>query len=458
MKKSAFLRLPLLALLLVACQPAATPTAEPEPTDVPIVAATDTAQPTASATMAPTASPEPTLVPPTEITYVAIHGGRPHADWETSQVDDFIAANPDIAVDLKKLNMYSRPVPNTIDSRMNFDPAPDVVSGFMAGAFLDFVEAGQVADISDLWEANGWYELFPQSVIDMASVDDKQYFVPTMAQWHPIFFRADIFERHDLTPPESWDELLGVCDTLSSAGQVPFTVSIAGWSPPAARWFTYLNLRVNGPEFHAELMRGRESYQDDRVRAVFAHWQILFDHNCFAHDAVHTGYGTAAAAWQDGDAAMYLLGEWLSESWPEGFDDNTDFFAFPIIDPEVPNGEIGHHYGAFMHADAPNPDLARRLLTHLGSLEAQQSFVDSVGRISMHSDVDISALGPMYTRGQAMLANAGFLTSLYELGTHEAMASIGLSGFVDFWHNPGNIETYLATMEARREREYGPLP
>lgn len=146
-------------------------------------------------------------------------------------------------------------------------------------------------------------------------------------QWNPIWYHTDIFAEHGLEPPETWEELLQICDTLHAEGYIPITLATSGWAPPMARWFTILNMRLNGPAFHERLMRGEERYDDERVRQALEHWATMIDHNCFSDES--TNYPTAADQIHEGEAAMYNLGEWLSESYNDGMPENFDFLAFP---------------------------------------------------------------------------------------------------------------------------------
>ncbi len=447
----------LLAALAVGCRSEGTPM---PPTVVPPSATPNPTftSPPSPVPATPTRTVSPTPAGPVEMRYLAYHGGGAHGGWEITNTQDFMAANPEIMVVLDRLDIYNSPVPVSVQSRMSASPPPDVISGFMAGVFLDYVESGLIADITDLWVENGWYDVFPQSAIDMASVNGRQYFVPMAVQWHPIWYRTDIFAGFGLEPPESWEALMSICETLRTAETIPFTMSVAGWNPPVARWFTYINLRINGPEFHARLLRGQEHWDDPRVFAVFERWQEAVDRGCFGENFLTTTYARAASQLGSGEAAMYLLGEWLSESYPLGLDPMIDFFRFPVIDPAVPNGEIGHFYGAFLHAEAAHPAQARAFLSHLGSAEAQSSFARVLGRVSTHSQVDPAIFDPLYLRGIELIRDSGSLTALFELGTHQDLALAGLNTFVEFLRNPEGLADSLAALEGIREEVYGPLP
>lgn len=57
---------------------------------------------------------------------------------------------------------------------------------------------------------------------------------------------------------------------------------------PVAGWFDYINLRTNGLEFHQDLLQGKISYQDSRVRHVFEKMGDLVKKGYFisGHEAI----------------------------------------------------------------------------------------------------------------------------------------------------------------------------
>ena len=393
------------------------------------------------------------------LVWASFYGGGVHATWDRGLVDDYNAQHPELEVLYRGVGVYSQPVPlRSLDALVTEANPPDVFSGPMSGGALhNYIDQGYIADISDLWEEMGWYDVYPQSVIDMASHNGKQYFVPQAFQWNPIFYRADIFEELDLTPPETWDDLLAMCDTISAAGYIPFTVSVAGWNPPAARWFTMLNLRLNGGEFHERLMAGQESFLDPRVRTVFEHWQQVFEHNCFAEDVHNTNYNIAVQELVDGEAVMYLLGEWLYEALEEEDAAKLDFFRFPVIDPEVPNAELVHFYGAYMHADAANPAAAREFLAYLGGPEVQLSIVQEQNRASASNQIDREAMPLYQQRGVDFIAESRFMTPLIEVSlfrhgiANRALRQLSL--YYETWHEPDRIDTILNVLEETRLAE-----
>lgn len=388
------------------------------------------------------------------VNYTAYVGGNPAEKWDMHNLAAY-KTEKDAALSYQSFNLYRSPVPRNIPIPFTNPVKADVVSGFIRGVYRDYVASGDIADISDVWEAEGWNKAFPESFRDMASYNGKQYFVPQAFQFNPIWYRKDIFEELKLSPPQTWEDLLTLCDKLHAAGYLPVTVSARGWPPPVARWFTILNLRLNGAEFHETVMQGKVAYTDSRIREVFQYWGQLFKHHAFSDTVTQTNYGQAVRELASGKAAMYNLGEWLFESWPADLNDKLDFFMVPNIRPEIPRAEIVHAYGAFLTAAGKEKSAAKTLLSYLGNRASQQSNTDSLQRIVPHDKVNTAHYSDVQHRLFEAVRNTGTLVPLFEFNTDPRMAQTGLEAFVAFCKNPQDIDSVLQQLEAKRQEVYG---
>jgi len=330
------------------------------------------------------------------------------------------------------------------------EPAPDVMTWFAGNRARFFIDKGLILDISDVWEDAGWNEDYPKGFQAMSTVDGKQYFLPSDWYWWAVFYRKSIFEENGITPPETWDELLTVCDTLDGAGIIPITIGTKfRWT--AAAWFDYINMRVNGPQFHLDLMLGKESYDDPRVAAVFEKWNELFEHNCFIEDAAAYSWQEAVDPLNQGDAAMYLMGQFIMDTVAEDVKDDMDFFQFPIIDPDVPIGEDAPTDGWFMSVNAKNVEGGKEFLKFLGSVEAQTLMVEELGRLPVHTGVDKDLFDPMQQKGLDMINKADLVVQFYDRDTTPEMADVGMNGFMSFWDDPSLAPDVMAELEAARQ-------
>lgn len=394
-----------------------------------------------------------------ELTVFAIHGGGPAGQWDLANAREFDRARPEISIWHERADLYSKPAPTAYQERLLPGSLPDVGAGFIAGVLRDYVADGTIADLEGLWNEGGWDERFAPALRDLCSYDGKPYFVPQAMQWNPIWYRKDVFAKHGLKAPESWDELLDLCETLEGLGYAPFTCAVAGWNPPTARWFTYLSVRLHGAEFHERLMKGEIPYDGPEVRSIFEHWKQLFDHGAFAEHAATVDYGGAIQELLSGKAVMYNLGEWIFESIPAAQMGDLDFFRFPTLDPAVEKVEIVHAYGAFMTTAGKHPDEAREYMAWLASEASQASMPKSTGRLAAHMGVDPTLYrSDVYSRGMEFIRAADAVVPLFECNTDPRFVTPALNAFSAFFQAPHDVDRALATLEAARGQVFGALP
>jgi ABC-type glycerol-3-phosphate transport system substrate-binding protein len=371
---------------------------------------------------------------------------------DAGQVVMFEELYPDI--DVVHSTVAHEDFKQAIRAYLTASTPPDVMTWFAGNRARFFIDKGLIMDVSDVWESEGWNENYPAGFRAMSSVDDKQYFVPASWYWWAVYYRKDIFDQYGLEPPETWEEFLQVCETLKENGVAPITIGTKyRWT--AAAWFDYLNMRVNGPQFHIDLMLGKEKYDDPRVKAVFTdYWAPLIENGYFIDEPAAYTWQEALQFLIDGDGAMYLMGDFLRDSYPDEEEAKLDFFRFPIIDPSVPIGEDAPTDGYFIAANAQHSEEAKAFLAFLGSVEAQQYFADTLGRLPTNMGVDTSGFTPMQQQGLGLIQGADFVAQFYDRDTTPEMADEGMNGFMEFWDNPASIDDILARLEMVRQEVF----
>jgi ABC-type glycerol-3-phosphate transport system substrate-binding protein len=330
----------LFGLLLAACAaPVAAPAAAP--------ATGDTATEAAPAEAAPAEA-----VAGDKVTYNSYQSDPAPRAWIEGTVGAWNEANPDQPVDMSIINHED--FKQALRAMLTASPAPDVMDWFAGNRARFFIDRGLIADFSDVWEQEGWDDVYAPGFAALASYNDGKYFLPSSYYWWAIYYRPSLFEQAGIAAaPETFDELLQACDALNAAGITPITIG-ARFKWPAAAWFDYLNMRTNGPEFHIDLMDLEIPYNDPRVKAAFENWQKLIDANCFIDDPAAYDWQEAVDPMVQGEAAMYLMGGFIVDSYPDEAEADLDFFRFPVINPDVPIGEDAPTDGYFMAANAGN--------------------------------------------------------------------------------------------------------
>lgn len=334
------------------------------------------------------------------------------------------------------------------------DTPPDVLTWFAGNRMRFFSNNDLLMNLDELYEENGWEDAYAEGIRAVSKGSDgSYYFVPTQYYAWAVWYKPSLFQELGVDPPTTWDKFLGVIDTVADAGKAPIAIGTQmPWT--AAAWFDYLNMRVNGPEFHIDLMDGKEAYNSDSVKDTFGRWRELLDKQAFLPQP-------EAYAWQDAvtpllkdDAAMYLMGRFIYDEVPDDMQDDLDFFQFPIIDEGVGVGEDAPTDGYFAAAKAPNPDGAKALLSWFGSAESQQWNVEQGGDPAVHKDVSLDNYDDVTRRTVEMLQGADYIAQFYDRDTHPDMAERGMSAFVEFWNNPDDLDGILDRLDEERKRVF----
>ena len=330
---------------------------------------------------------------------------------------------------------------------------PDVFS-YWAGARTQFVvDGGNLAIIDAMWDAQGLDAAVAQSVADGATTyNGSRYLVPFGYHYAGMFYNAKVMADAGVTEfPADWDGFLALCENLKAQGITPIALgSMNRW--PAQFWFDYLLLRTAGPEYRASLMAGDASYTDAEVRRAMQLWKELVDAGYFAANANADDWTDASDRVARGDAAMTLMGTWITGYWNgnglmAGAD--YDFFEFPTIDAGVPNAVVGPVDGWLIAANAENRANAEALVAFLASDPASQAkWAQIQGALSPNVNVDESTYTSVMLRALAAVGNADTFAFNYDLATTPPAAEFGLDMFQRFMDDPAGYAQHLADTEA----------
>ncbi|MDP2119730.1 MAG: extracellular solute-binding protein [Hoeflea sp.] len=325
---------------------------------------------------------------------------------------------------------------------------PDVFS-YWAGARTQFViDHDSLRPIDDMWAANGLDNVIAKSVADGATVyNGKHYLVPFNYHYAGMFYNTKVMADAGITEmPKTWDEFLAMCETLNSKGVTPIALGSKNrW--PAQFWFDYLVLRTAGTEYRAKLMDGSASYNDPEVQKAMGLWKELVDKGYFVANANADDWTDAGDKVARGDAAMTLMGTWITGYWngidlkPEA---DYNFFEFPQITEGLPNAVVGPVDGFVISANAANPEGAEKFLNFVVSdTDIQTKWASSRGALSANTGIDPSIYTPVMQKAAKAVADADAFVFNYDLSTPPPVAEVGLSMFSRFMDDPSKVDAIL---------------
>ena len=282
--------------------------------------------------------------------------------------------------------------------------------------------------------------------------DGKQWGVPySYYQWG-IYYRADVLEELEVTPPETWDDLLSACATIEEAGKDCFTIGTKFlWT--AAGVFDYLNLRTNGYEFHNALTAGEVPYTDPKVVKVFEHWKELVEPGYFVDNHATMSWQDALAPFVSGDAAMYVMGNFAVDAMKEGglTEDQIGYIPFPTIDPAIARAEDAPADALFIPANAKNKENARKFLAFIAQPDVQSEWNKTIGQLPPNSNATVGD-SKFLQAGFETLSTASGLAQFYDRDAPAEMAKAGMEGFQEFMVNPDRMDKILERLDKVQAR------
>ena len=242
---------------------------------------------------------------------------------------------------------------NTFQENINnyLQGKPDDVFTWFAGYRMRFFAAqGLVGDISDVWQnLNG----MPDALQDGLHRRRRQA-VLRAARQLPVggLLPQERLRRRRLPGRRRrWTSSSTLSKQMQKDGLVPIAFADKdGW--PAMGTFDQLNMRINGYQFHVDLMAGKKAWDSDRGQEGLRHLEgaAALPPGRLARPHLAGGRAVAAAEEVRDVPARHVR----RPAVPKDADqDDLDFFTFPEIDSTIGADAIDAPIDGFMMAAKP---------------------------------------------------------------------------------------------------------
>jgi multiple sugar transport system substrate-binding protein len=376
--------------------------------------------------------------------------GSNHSDAVPKQamqavVDAFTAMS---GIDVRVNTVDHATFQNQVSTYLQGRP-DDVFTWFAGNRMRFFAERGLVGDVSDLWtEIGGSYgEGFRAA---STGIDGRQYFVPFYNYPWVLLYRTSVWQRHGYAPPTTFDDLLKLARRMQADGLVPIAFGDReGW--PAMGFFDILNLRLNGYAFHTDLLDGRASWLDPRVRTVFERWRQLVPF--LQPAALGRTWQEGAQAMVGGTAGMFFAGTFAGEQAAPADRADLELAPFPLLGtPFDDEHAIDAPINGFMLAREPHDrESAVAFLRFVASGRAQDIWTAAnPNYVAASNGADRSGYSPLQQRAAEIIAGAGRIAQFFDRDTRPDFAGQnGMQGYLqDFLADPEqDLVPYLKTIQ-----------
>lgn len=266
----------------------------------------------------------------------------------------------------------------------------------------DFAEAGQLVDLTDLWEEHQDKFLLDESAERACTYDGAVYCIPyTFHSGWQIYYNAPLLEEHGVSEPETWEDFMAASAQLDEAGVTPIAIGARDGWPAMHWWMAFVVQRCGVAHVYDVVEDEGASFTDECFVQASEDLANLAESGYFSDGAAGDDYGAAISLFRSEQAAFFQTGSWFAgelEADPAEFE--VGIMRFPrFADAEYPDditGAVTHVFG--ISSKANNEDGARRFLEYLISEEATTTWASAglpslvEGAVEEHAPEDIQTI------------------------------------------------------------------
>jgi multiple sugar transport system substrate-binding protein len=333
---------------------------------------------------------------------------------------------------------------------------PDDVFGWMAGWRTNYrADQGLLQDVSENIKNLG--DQLPASFVGGATnpADSKQYIIPTT--WYPwgLHYRKSTMQELGLDPENiaTWDDFMKLLEGTKKKGLVGYALGDkGGWE--AMGTFDVINARLNGYNYHIDLLNGRAKWTDEKTINVFKQMGMLIPYmNKNVLDISWEGMRDLLLQKKCG--AM-LMGSWFANDFKAQSQADYDdlwLVPFPEINPEFGRDSIDAPLdGICVAANGANPEGGAALAEFWGSEEGMNAAIGA-GSTDLYCNtrLDTSEYDAFNKQKLAVVAEAKNIMFFLDRDTRNDFATTVGIGIQNFLKNPADINKVCEDLQASWE-------
>ena len=308
-------------------------------------------------------------------------------------------------------------------SRLEANDPPDTFQAHAGAELTDYINAGQLQDLSSFYDEQGLTDVFPESLIERLTVDGAIYSVPSnIHRANVVWVNTSVLEGAGLDPSEAPADMDAWIDDLQK-------LKDSGVESPLSlgtEW-TQMQLLENvlladlGAEGYSGLWTGDTAWDTDGVRTAVEHYGELL--NFVNSDYAGLEWDAATQILIDGNAGYNLMGDWAEAAFAQAgmtYDEEYTTWATPGTD-----GVFDFLADSFtLTVGAPHEAATKSWLTTISSADGQKAFNLAKGSIPARTDADASEYPAYQQTAIQSFSEDTVVSSL----AHGAAASISWSG------------------------------
>jgi glucose/mannose transport system substrate-binding protein len=273
-----------------------------------------------------------------------------------------------------------------LQSRLEAKNPPDTFQAHAGMELTGYINAGQLQDISTLYDEFGIRDKFPSDLVRLLQVNGKIYSVPSnIHRSNMAWANPGVLRDAGLDPAATYDSIAAwfpALDAVKASGKTALSVGTT---------WTQVNLLETvlmsdlGSDAYVGLWDGTTGWTGTDVTAALRDFQKLMGYTNPNRDGLEWTDATQQVI--DGQAAFNVMGDWAVAAFEEQKKvAGADFVYYPVPGTD---GIFGFLADSFtLPVGAPNPDGAKAWLETVSSLDGQTAFNKAKGSIPARTDAN----------------------------------------------------------------------
>lgn len=295
--------------------------------------------------------------------------------WQMA-MDKFKEKYPDVTIEFERKTFDG--MQQNAQMILNSDDVPDVMELNKGNATAGlFSKQGLLTDLTEASTKYGWDKVLSPSIQTtcrytdqgLMSNEGKLYGITTYGEFIMVYYNKNLFEKHGVAVPTTFDEFNAAVEKFKAAGQQPMAIGGADnwtWSHNWQELALYKADRelINNYQF----LTGTVTFKDSAFQYGTEELLKQVQNGYYGTGWNGTTGDDASLAFSSGQVPMFLAGSWYFGGYMSSIKDfEWDIFLMP--GKKFVTGSGGNLFT--VPAKAKNKELAYEFMTMLLSSEVQ---------------------------------------------------------------------------------------
>lgn len=363
------------------------------------------------------------------------------ANYFKTVEEQFNATHDDIHLTINSPNDAT----TILKTRFIREDYPDIIGIGGDINYSYFVDAEILTDMSDY----GGLQSINQGYLDIAEAlefvpVDGTYIVPYVANAAGVLYNRQMFADHGWKIPETWEELLALCDDIQAEGILPFYFGFKDTWTCLAPW-NAMAVELAPSDTTKQVNRGETTFTDQYRELAEKYAQLL---PYGPEDPFAYGYNDACTAFARGESAMYPIGSYAT---PQILSVNPDLDVDSFVMPACDNKDgrtlnSGIDLGFCVMADCPDKEAAYEVLDFLLADENIQQYIDDQNAVPCkNGDFRLASM----LDGMLEFIQTGNMTDYQD---HYYPSEMSVDALLQTFLIEKDVDDFLATFDTNWQR------